>query len=301
MYYFFIKKNNVKMEEIINSVYAQWGIFSIIVLAAGYIIFDNIKNNRTNNKANDKLDFIMSDVSSIKSDIPSIKQQIHLVEKEVDIVNQKVDEKIDFYVENISNRIDKLEEKVDKQPNDILNGLDIRTLEATVKHNKQMINQISLAPKLHKTMGKYIDRIDCDHIFLGLFHNGTSSTAGIPFYKFDVVAEKFNPKKVKRDVEFAHMYKDVDILRHNRLPIELVQNEMVHYVIGENNQSVLMDIDDILYRRMVGRDIKQLAINLLKDKSGNPMGFIGCVKYDYEELNFEELKNCALELEKLYE
>ena len=151
------------MEEIINSVYAQWGIFSIIVLAAGYIIFDNIKNNRTNNKANDKLDFIMSDVSSIKSDIPSIKQQIHLVEKEVDIVNQKVDEKIDFYVENISNRIDKLEEKVDKQPNDILNGLDIRTLEATVKHNKQMICHNMICIFSNKFNEFYIfDVIICD-------------------------------------------------------------------------------------------------------------------------------------------
>lgn len=289
------------MEEIIDSVYAQWGVFSIIVLAAGYIIFDNIKNNKNKNNANTKLDSIIEDMSDIKANIPSLKQQIQLVEKEVEIVNQKVDEKIDFYVENMSYRIGKLEEKMDRQPLDIVDKLDMRALEATVKHNKQMINQITLAPKLHKIMSQYSDRIKCDHIFLGLFHNGTSSTTGIPFYKFDIVAEKFNPKKIKRDVEFAHMYKDMDILRHDRLPIELVQNEYVHYVIDENNQSSLMDIDDMLYRRMVGRDIKQLAINLLHDKTGNPLGFIGCVKYNYDELDFNELKNCAIELEKTYE
>lgn len=289
------------MEEIIDSVYAQWGVFSIIVLAAGYIIFDNIKNNKNKNNTNTKLDSIIEDMSNIKANIPSLKQQIQLIEKEVEIVNQKVDEKIDFYVENMSYRIGKLEEKMDRQPIDIVDKLDMRALEATVKHNKQMINQITLAPKLHKIMSQYSDRIKCDHIFLGLFHNGTSSTTGIPFYKFDIVAEKFNPKKIKRDVEFAHMYKDIDILRHDRLPIELVQNEYVHYVIDENNQSSLMDIDDMLYRRMIGRDIKQLAINLLHDKTGNPLGFIGCVKYNYDELDLNELKNCAIELEKTYE
>ena len=93
-----------------------------------------------------------------------------------------------------------------------------------------MINQISIAPKIHKVMGKYIDRIGCDHIFLGWFHNGTSSISGVPFYKFDLVAEKFNPTTNPKDYEFGHMYKDVDILRHNKLPIELIQNKKIYHL-----------------------------------------------------------------------
>lgn len=288
------------MEQIIESVFAQWGVFGVVLIAASYIIYDSIKNNRKNSNMSNKLDKIVDDVTTIKSDIPTIKHEIKLVEKEVDIVNQKVDEKIDFYVKNISDRIDHLEEHIEDQPDHIISKLDLRQFEATIKHNKQMINQISLAPKLHKTMGVYLDRIKCDHIFLGSFHNGTSSVTGIPFYKFDIVAEKFNPNKVERDIEFAHMYKDVDILRHDRLPIELVQNEYLHYIITPDEESKLKEIDDILYRRMCGRKIRQLAINLLRSDDGSPMGFIGCVKYDYEDLDFQELRNCAKEIENIY-
>ena len=51
---------------------------------------------------------------------------------------------------------------------------------------------------------------------------------------------------------------------------------------------------------MIGRDIKQLALNMLHDDLGNPIGFLGCVKYDYNDLDFNELKSCAEELEEIY-
>ena len=51
---------------------------------------------------------------------------------------------------------------------------------------------------------------------------------------------------------------------------------------------------------MLGRDIKQLAVSLLRDPEGTPSGFVGCVKYDYEKLDITELKECGLELEQIY-
>jgi hypothetical protein len=51
---------------------------------------------------------------------------------------------------------------------------------------------------------------------------------------------------------------------------------------------------------MVGRDINQLAISLLRDPSGTPSGFVGCVRYDYEEIDLSELKDCGTELENVY-
>ena len=70
--------------------------------------------------------------------------------------------------------------------------------------------------------------------------------------------------------------------------------------IDENGNSVLADIDDIIYRRMVGRNIKQLAITLLRDPEGTPSGFVGCVRYDYEDIDLHELKDCGIELENVY-
>ena len=72
------------------------------------------------------------------------------------------------------------------------------------------------------------------------------------------------------------------------------------HIIDENNESYLSEVDDIIYRRMLGRDIKQLAVSLLRDPDGTPSGFVGCVKYDYEKLDITELKECGLELEQIY-
>ena len=84
------------------------------------------------------------------------------------------------------------------------------------------------------------------------------------------------------------------------LPAEIVQNTTVHYVIDEDGNSPLSDIDDIIYRRMIGRDIKQLAVSLLRDPSGTPSGFVGCVRYDYETIDLTELRECGIELEQIY-
>ena len=96
------------------------------------------------------------------------------------------------------------------------------------------------------------------------------------------------------------MYKDADLLRHDLLPSEVVQMGTVHYIIDKDGNSQLEDVDDIIYRRMIGRDIKQLAISLLRDPNGTPSGFVGCVRYDYEEIDLQELKDCGIELENVY-
>lgn len=279
--------------EIFNEAWAQFGAVGILIIMSAYIIYEHFKANKTRGESSNKLD-------DIKVGLEKIQNKSDVLEQKIQVVDQKVDEKIDFYVENISKRIDKIEDKMELQPNLIISQLDDRNRRLADEHNRNMLNQIQRAPKIHKTMGKYINKIKCDHIFLGSFHNGTTSITGIPYYKFDIVAEKYNPEKVERDREFAHMYKDVDILRHDKLPITLMQNEYIHYTINPDKTSDLQDIDDIVYRRMVGRDIKQLAIRMLHDELGNPTGFLGCVKYDYDAFDFDEFKSCTEELEDIY-
>lgn len=288
------------MEQIVGSLIAQWGAVGVILVVAAYIIIDRVKSNKNQITSNSKLDNIINDINKVKLTIPTIKQHVEVLDAKVEVVNQKVDEKIDFYVENLTSRMDKLEDKVDNQPKFILDGLATREQAIQDEHNKRMLDQIQRAPKIHKELGNYLNRIGCDHIFIGSFHNGTTSISGVPYYKFDIVAEKYDPENIARDREFAHMYKDVDILRHDKLPIALTQNGMVHYIINEDKTSDLKDIDDIVYRRMIGRDIKQLALHILRDQSGVPTGFVGCVKYNYEILNFDELKGCASALEEIY-
>lgn len=288
------------MDQLFGNIFAQWGAVGVVFIIAIYIIVDSIKNKKTSKESDSKLDDIKESLLDVRVEIPAIKSKVEYLENSMHQVNTSLNNKIDDYHTSVTKRVENLENKIDQSPQHIISELDTRAYNLAVRHNKQMIDQIAIAPKIHKVMGDYIDRIGCDHIFLGWFHNGTSSISGVPFYKFDIVAEKFKPKSNPQDYEFGHMYKDVDILRHNKLPIELIQNKKVYYKIDSNNNSELSDVDDILYRRMVGSQIHQIALNLIQDSSEIPVGFVGCICFDLDEINFKELHNCANEINKIY-
>ena len=259
------------MGDIIKIV-TELGSFGLLLSLAGWILYNYIKDNPKTKK------FPLTD---IKEDIKKVLDD--------GIGELKVS------INNINNRVTDLEEKIN-------NPLPTRCIEKPSKpsHSKQFLDRLKLGPQLHKTLNTFRTRINADHIFIGSFHNGNESITGIPYYKFDIIAEKFRPDKIERDIEFAFMYKDADLLRHDLLPSEVVQRGIVHYIIDENGESNLSNIDDIIYRRMLGRDIKQLAISLLRDPEGVPSGFVGCVRYDYDNIDLHELKDCGSELENVY-
>ena len=251
------------MSDIVKII-TELGSFGLLLALAGWIIYNYIKDNPKNTRKNE----LTFDIKKIFDDgVSDIKKSIN----------------------SIDNRVSDLEEKLSPDKS-----------TGKPSHPKQFLDRLKLGPQLHKTLNTFRTRINADHIFIGSFHNGNESITGIPYYKFDIIAERFRPDKVERDIEFAFMYKDADLLRHDLLPSEVVQRGVVHYVIDENDNSVLADIDDIIYRRMVGRNIKQLAISLLRDPDGTPSGFVGCVRYDYEQIDLHELRDCGIELENVY-
>ena len=255
------------MSDIVKLV-TELGSFGLLLGLAGWIIYTYIKDNPRNHTKT------ALDVKNVIDDsIKDIKESIN----------------------SISERVTGLEKNINNLP-------VVPTNDTPVKpsHPKQFLDRLKLGPQLHKTLNNFRNRINADHIFIGSFHNGNESITGIPYYKFDIIAERFRPDKVDRDIEFAFMYKDADLLRHDLLPSEVVQRGVVHYIIEENGDSALADIDNIIYRRMRGRDIKQLAISLLRDPEGTPSGFVGCVRYDYDEIDLHELRDCGLELENVY-
>ena len=266
------------MESIVTLI-TELGSFGLLLGLAGFIIYNYIKNSNLN-----------------KTDIVNLENLTKTVEN-----NYK---SLSLYLTNIETKFDNLKSNTESEIKEIYenineikqsNNVDIKT-----SHTKQFSDRLKLGPQLHKALNRFRSRINADHIFIGSFHNGNESLTGIPYYKFDIIAERFRPDKVARDLEFAFMYKDADLLRHDMLPAEVVQNTTVHYVIDKDGNSPLSDIDDIIYRRMMGRDIKQLAVSLLRDPSGTPSGFVGCVRYDYETIDLSELRECGIELEQIY-
>lgn len=255
----------------IAKILSDLGAWGLVLGLAAWIIYNYVKDNpKINKDKNDLKKMFDEGMSDLKASI-----------------NMSID--------SISNRVAGLEQVV----------ADLRTRPCEPikpSHPKQFLDRIKLGPQLHKTLNTFRARINADHIFIGSFHNGNESLTGIPYYKFDIIAERFRPDKVEDDCEFAHMYKDADLLRHDLLPSEVVQSGTVHYIIEKDKTCKLSEVDDIVYRRMIGRNIKQLAISLLRDPaSGMPSGFVGCVRYDYEPINIDELKECGIQLENVYE
>ena len=265
------------MEGIIKLI-TELGSFGLLLGLAGFIIYNHFKDSKATagkkeNVSFEKIEKLLSDnTSELKTIIATTNERIDSVERSVSM-----------QIGHIHDRIDNIE-----------------SCDKSSEHTKQFADRLKLGPQIHKTLNTFRNRINADHIFIGSFHNGNESLTGIPYYKFDIIAERFRPDKVERDIEFAFMYKDADLLRHDLLPTEVVQRGTVKYIIDENGNSELKDIDDIIYRRMIGRNIKQLAISLLCDPSGTPSGFVGCVRYDYEDIDLTELKECGLELEQVY-
>lgn len=264
------------MENIVTLV-TELGSFGLLLGLAGFIIYSYIKNQSASKTSNNN-----DDIKELKQ---MLKDNTADIKKSIDTVNA---------------RVDSLEINVSTNINAVNARLHALETCSKTSHPKQFLDRLKLGPQLHKTLNTFKTRINSDHIFIGSFHNGNESITGIPYYKFDIIAERFRPDKVDRDIEFAHMYKDADLLRHDMLPSEVVQRGTVHYIIDKDGQSELADIDDIIYRRMIGRDIKQLAVSLLRDPKGTPSGFVGCVRYDYEDIDLHELQDCATELENIY-
>ena len=74
----------------------------------------------------------------------------------------------------------------------------------------------------------------------------------------------------------------------------------ISFEVPKEGSTNMQDYDDIIWRRMRGRGICQIALRLTRDSKGSPSGFVGVVKYDYSKLSLEHLENCGRDLEEIY-
>lgn len=274
------------MESIISQFITEWGTFGLMIFLIGYFVYDSWRTQKARKDNNSKA---IDAVQKVADKVDNLDMKINMVKDKVDDVTNIFD-----------NRIDRLEKNVNDLPQLHLEELQALTLKQQEEHTKMMLDLLRLGPNLHNVLREYNDKINGDHIFIGSFHNGNKSITGIPYYKFDIIAERFKTNVVEQDCEFAHMYKDADILRFDRLPILLVQKGLLHFTVSEEGIPELAEVDDIIWRRMKGRGIRQIALRILRDKSNTPSGFVGVVKYDFEELNTDMLDICGKELEANY-
>lgn len=274
------------MDSIISQFIAEWGTFGLLLFGIAYISWDNWKTNKSKKSGTSE---IITAVNTMGGKIDNLNDKIKIVDEKVDDFKTQVDEKIN----DINVRVNNIPKDNLKQ----IVKMDIKKQEI---HLKQMEDLMKLGPKLHRIIQMANHNIGSDHIFVGSFHNGNSSLSGIPYYKFDIIAERFSPNKVLHDCEFAHMYKDSDILRYDTLPTLLEQHGMLHFIVPEEGDTEISNYDDIIWRRMRGRGIRQIALRITRDSKGAPSGFVGVVKYDMSNMNLDYLDSCGKELEEIY-
>ena len=164
------------MTEIVKLI-TELGSFGLLLGLAGWIIYNYVKDAPKATKEKEEFKKMFDNcINDIKTSIGAIDR-----------------------------RVDGLELSIQTIKNNPTQSVVINQTK-NEDHTKQFLDRLKLGPQIHKTFNTFRTRINADHIFIGSFHNGNESLTGIPYYKFDIIAEKFKTNKVERDIEFAFMY-----------------------------------------------------------------------------------------------
>lgn len=190
----------------------------------------------------------------------------------------------------IIDRLDKLEEKLDNH----INGEENVDLEA-----KRLEAIVSVAPAIHTLLHTYIENCQADHVLFATLHNGNQTLCGVPYMKFDVVAEKFYPVRNPQDEEMARIYKNAELIVHDKLPAAVMQNPRVCFDIENDVENHLEQLDSALYHRIIKRGIKHIAFEAIKDVYGRVDGFLCAYSFD-KPLDMKSFEEAATTLSSIY-
>lgn len=279
------------MTDVILQVLQQWGAAGAIALAAGYVLYDSWKKNKETEKwMRERV--AARDLSEKKIDgsLTNIGSSIKDIRDENKIFREKIETKvndIDGKVNDLGKTVNDLESKIDKHHPGHAN-MERARLNAVAQ----------IAPSIHTIIYDGLNDCACDHIAVAMLHNGTASLAGIPYIKFGVIAEKYKPMRCPQDTDLLSLYRDEDIMSHNRLPACIIQNKNIDFEI--NDESPLADIDPGLFVKCKRRGIKRIAFEALRDAHGLATGFLVIYKFTDEPFDMESFHSVTDTIEHLY-
>lgn len=296
------------MDQVISELISTWGTFGLIIVVAGFIIYDKIikkdnspapkeakndglytKNDMIYESLKDIKDLLETNVLVINSNINTLKEDVY---EKIDNLDESVDEKLTYMESRINNiPIDEVKKIIESDKH--------KKEEDNEAHKKAWYDLVRLGDKIHDTLVDYTKSINCQHLFVGSFHNGSRSLTGVPYLKLDIIREVYHPDDFHDlDHDFAPIYKDCDLTLLGKLPKMLVQNKLLYFNVNDYN-SEMLKYDQIVARRMLGLGIKQIALHVTKEDN-KPSGFVGCIRYDDNKMDIESLKMCVKELEIIH-
>lgn len=283
------------MDAIGLELYREWGLFGLVIIVCAFIIYDKFFKSKPN-KDNTLNELIIDSFDSMKE---NINDKIDGIDKRID----KMDNRIDKMESQVNEKFTDLEIKVRDLPTQNVRLFSQRNQEIeefnSKLHSKAIEDIMKLGPKIYDLLNDFCVKINCTHLFIGSFHNGSTDLLGFPYIKMNIIREAYHPNEmVKEDHPFAPVYKDCDLSLLGKLPSLLVQKKMLYFNV-ENLESTIFKYDSLIGRRMIGMGIKQIALyGLFEDEKIS--GFIGCVRYDDTPMAIDELKVCVKELELVH-
>lgn len=268
------------MENIVIHLISQWGLTGLVLAASCYIIWDSWKRNK---KSEEWFKETMLKETHAIDSRSEINHGIGTLRDEI----KKIAGESNTFRKEINNRIAVIEDVVARHFKDDQQD-EADRMEAVVK----------ISPAINTILSSSLDDCNLDHIALALLHNGTQSLAGIPYIKAGVIAEKYRPLRNPQDIELIKEYADEDIVKHNKLPVTILQSRYLEFDLTK--ESPLSDIDYGVYNRCKARGIKHLAFVTLNDKHDLCTGCVIAYNFQDQPIDQEELKERVSVIENLY-
>lgn len=276
------------MSDVFVTALTQWGMAGLFILAAGYIIWNNHKEEQKNKKRYEAKLEALSKTETTRQSMSDIKVDITNLSEKLDGLSCSQDECKTKLVD-MGNRIEVIEEKIENR------NASNAQLEA-----ERLMKLTKLAPTIHSVIQSKMEDMKADHVFVALLHNGTKSLTGIPFVKMDVIVEKYNPIENPHDVEYSSQYTNEEIMRHDKLPAAIMQKDFLDIIVNEDGTSE-MDILDIISAREMRRiGTKRIMFECVRDIDTRVMGFVCAYSYKTKDVDAEQFREMVKMLERLY-
>ena len=252
------------LESIISTIITKWGLVGVLVIAAGWVLWDNYKGGKKKSNADNSVDSGLQYITDVIDKLNTIYSSVTSVQSSLDV---------------LSGRVDALETLVQEQAH------------PTITEEADRLGQAQRTSNLiYSAIRTNMSDISADHLFVGVLHNGTHSIQGVPFMKYDIIAEHFDIIRNPYDYDLYSRYKGTDIMVHNMLPQALQQQGYLHF--DESNMELLQKLDVILYNKLVSRSIREISLMIIIGDHNMPAGFFGAYSFD-KTTDVESFRNCG--------
>lgn len=252
----------------------------------------NLSNPNETNGVYSKEDLIYDAVRDLQETVKDNNNRLNTLSNRFNELQDDFDEKVAY-----------LETRVNQMPvENIVKAFGEADRIKAENEQKMFLDSLRLGAAANKLLEEYTTKINCTHIFVASFHNGTSSLTGNPYFKFDIIKEAYHPTDVQEnDHPFEPVYRDCQLTLLGKLPEMLVAKGVLYFILDDdNNNAEMQSYDNIIINRMKGMGIKQIALTVAYDNE-LVSGFVGCVKYDNKEkMDIEMLQECTHKLELIY-